>query len=93
MYLHLGQETVVLKEDILGIYDMDTTTVSKHTREFLNLAEREKRVINVSPYELPKSFVVVRSGEDEIIYICPLSSQTLLKRSQLPLGSLPEGGF
>lgn len=88
MYLHLGQEIVVNKNDIVGIYDMDTTTVSKHTREYLNLAEREKRVFYISPYELPKSFVVVKDGKEEKVYICPLSSQTLLKRSNLPIGEL-----
>ncbi len=81
MYLHLGQDIIVPKKEISGIYDMDTTTVSKHTREYLSLAQREQRVINVSPYELPKSFVVVKDGEEEKVYICPLSSQTLLKRS------------
>ncbi len=86
MYLHLGQEIVVDKDNILGIYDMDTTTVSKYTREFLNRAEREKRVFYVSPYELPKAFVIVKDEDVEKIYVSPLSSQTLLKRSQLTFG-------
>ncbi len=86
MYLHLGQDTVVNKKDVLGIYDMDTSTVSKWSREFLNKAEKEGRVVNVSYFDLPKSFIVCRDTtgdeEKEIIYISPLSSQTLLKRSQ-----------
>ena len=36
MYLHLGQDTVVKKKDIIGIFDMDTTTVSKISRDYLN---------------------------------------------------------
>lgn len=81
MFLHLGQETTVKTENIVGIYDLDTSTVSKWTREYLNLAEKEGRVVTVS-YELPKSFVVLREkGEEkETIYISPLSSQTLLRR-------------
>lgn len=81
MFLHLGQETTVKTENIVGIYDLDTSTVSKWTREYLNLAEKEGRVVTVS-YELPKSFVVLREkGEKkETIYISPLSSQTLLRR-------------
>lgn len=81
MYLHLGQETIVRKEDIIGIYDMDTSTVSKWSREYLSKAEKEKRVVNVS-FELPKSYVVCKSKNEnkEIVYICPLSSQTLQKR-------------
>jgi len=85
MYLHLGQDTVVNTESIVGIYDMDTSTVSKWSREYLSNAEKEGRVINVSFYDLPKSFIVCREkdGENltEKVYISPLSSQTLLKRS------------
>lgn len=86
MYLHLGQDTVVDTESILGIYDMDTSTVSKWSREYLNKAEKEGRVINVSFYDLPKSFIICNKTENgikkEIVYISPLSSQTLLRRSQ-----------
>jgi len=86
MYLHLGQDTVVDTENIIGIYDMDTSTISKWSREYLNRAEKEGRVINVSFYDLPKSFIVCNEEENDIkiekVYISPLSSQTLLKRSQ-----------
>ena len=48
MYLHLGQETVVREQDIIGIFDLDNTTVSRHTRKTLNEAEKAGRVINVT---------------------------------------------
>ena len=40
MFIHLGQDTVVKKEDIIGIFDLDTATVSKRTRDFLSKAEK-----------------------------------------------------
>lgn len=79
MYIHLGNEIVVRDDEIIGIFDMDTTTVSKHTRKFLEIAEKENRVINVS-YELPKSFVVTN---DKKVYISQISTQTLQKRSNI----------
>ena len=83
MYLHLGQETVVREEEVIGIFDLDTSTVSKHTRNFLEKAEKEKKVINVS-YELPKSFIVCSKGKKEKkVYISQISSITLNKRSSL----------
>lgn len=82
MYVHLGQETVVKEEDIVGIFDLDSTTVSKHSRKFINLAEKRKQIINVS-YELPKSFILCNKGKDTKVYISQISSQTLLKRSGL----------
>lgn len=77
--MHLGQDTVVKTESVLGIFDMDTSTVSKFTREFLKIAEQEKRVINVS-YELPKSFILCNENGKIKVYISQLSSTTLEKR-------------
>ncbi len=82
MYLHLGQDTVVRKKDVLGIFDMDTATVSRHTRKYLNFAEKNGEVITIT-YELPKSFIVCTNSKEKHkkIYISQLSSTTLLKRS------------
>ena len=81
MYLHLGGEYVIKEEEVIGIFDLDTSTVSKHTRKFLNKKEKEKKVINVS-YELPKSFILVSNkNKEEKIYISQISSLTLNKRS------------
>ena len=81
MYLHLGQNTVVDTDQLLGVFDLDNSTVSKHTRDFLARAQKEGRVVNVS-MELPKSFVVCRDKEGETVYLSQLSSATLLRRSQ-----------
>lgn len=82
MYLHLGAVTSVRTDTILGIFDLDTTTVQKHSREYLNRAEKEGRVVNVSPYELPKSFVVCE--EDGIkVYLSQLSPGTLRGRLEV----------
>ncbi len=80
MYIHLGQGTVVSSEDVIGIFDLDSTTVSKHTRNFLNKAEKKGEVITVS-YELPKSFAICGKKGNTKIYISQLASSTLLKRS------------
>lgn len=76
MYIHLGSDSVISTKEIVGIFDMDTSTVNKATRDFLTLAEKEKRVVYVS-YDLPKSFVVCKNST---VYICPLNTSTLLKR-------------
>lgn len=81
MYLHLGESTVVREKDIIGIFDLDTTTVMKASRTFINNSSKQGNVINVS-LELPKAFVVTRKKKekDKRIYISQLSSQTLYKR-------------
>lgn len=81
MYLHLGMDKVITFDDIIGIFDLDTTTVSKNTRNYLAKAEKDGIVENVC-YDLPKSFIVCRNkkGEDRV-YIAQISSSTLLKRT------------
>lgn len=83
MYLHLGQDTVITTESIIGIFDIDECTISKKTRDYLAAAEKNKRVVNVS-YELPKSFVVCQKNDETIVYISQLSTKTLIKRSRNP---------
>ena len=82
MYIHLGQETVVRSRDIIGIFDLESTTVSRHTRKFLEKSEKNGEVVNVS-YELPKSFTVCceQGRKKSRIYISQISSLTLRKRS------------
>ena len=81
MYLHLGHNTVINQNEIIGIFDLDATTVSKKTRDYLSKAEKDKRVISVS-YDLPKSFVVCSDKKrDFVVYLSPVSASTLLKRT------------
>ncbi|MBR3816384.1 MAG: DUF370 domain-containing protein [Clostridia bacterium] len=84
MYLHLGQNTVITFDEIIGIFDLDNTTVAKKTRDYLSLAQKEGRVIEVSN-ELPKSFIVCNDKEGKIIvYLSQISTTTLLKRTEEP---------
>lgn len=83
MYLHIGQDTVVLEKNIVGIFDLDNTTVSRTTREFLNRAEKQNRVEYVN-LELPKSFVVCQNEKkEEKVYIAQMAPRTLYKRALL----------
>ena len=75
MYLYLGGDSVVKSDDIIGVFDMDTSTVNKATRDYLTEAERDKRIIYVN-YDLPKSFMVCNKN----VYVCPLNTATILKR-------------
>lgn len=82
MFIHLGSETVVSGKEVVGIFDIESTTVSKKSRDFLAKAEKNKSVINVS-YELPKSFIVCSEKKKKKlrVYISQISTSTLLKRS------------
>ncbi|HHX56645.1 MAG TPA: DUF370 domain-containing protein [Clostridiales bacterium] len=80
MYLHLGQDTVVNVKNIIGFFDIENTTVTKNTKEFLNKSTKDGKVINVSQ-EMPRSFIVCLENNREIVYISQISVATLRKRS------------
>ena len=80
MYLHLGQDTIVRKSDVVGIYDLDNCTASHLTRDFLTRAERAGQVVGIAE-DIPKSLVLVTSGGKTTVYLSQLSTATLQKRS------------
>ena len=79
MYLHLGQNTIVPYRSVIGVFDLDITSQSKITRQFLASEENSKRVVNVSD-DLPRSFVVCEEERRARTYISQLSTATLQKR-------------
>ncbi|MBQ2933211.1 MAG: DUF370 domain-containing protein [Clostridia bacterium] len=81
MYIHLGNNVMLPTSEIIGIFDLENTSISKKTRDFLSRAEKEGRVITIS-YDLPRSFVVAgKNFDDAKVYISQISSSTLLKRT------------
>lgn len=80
MFLHLGEDVVVRIKDIIAIMDMENTTISKITKEFLTIAEEEGFIVNISE-DLPKSFIITEIDKKSKIYISPISSVTLYKRA------------
>jgi len=77
MFIHLGEDTVVNDKEIIGVFDIDTSTVNKATRDYLSKAEKDKKIVYVN-YDLPKSFIVC----DNEVYISPINTSTINKRSK-----------
>lgn len=81
MYLRISNDAVLLKSDIIGIFDMDNTTVSRQGRNFLPNAEKTGKIIYTTE-DLPKSYVVaVHNGETKI-YMSSLSAKVLSNRAK-----------
>ena len=80
IYLHVGGGKSIRERDVIGIFDMDTSTVSPVTRKLLSIAEKEKRTESPS-YEIPKSFIVYRAenGETKVCF-SQFSSTSLFGR-------------
>ncbi len=80
MYLYLGQNTVINTDKIIGIFDIDNTSVSKETKSYLTAAQKGGRIEEVSP-EIPKSFVVCEKKNEVTVYLSQISPATLKKRA------------
>lgn len=80
MYLHLGQDISVNSKNIIAICDLESTSMSKISREFLKVIEEEGFVRNVSAEDLPKSYVICEIEGKSVVYITNISSRTLEKR-------------
>ena len=78
MYLNIGNDMAVREQSIIGIFDLDNTSTSGRTREFLNLAEKEGQVVPCD--DLPKSFILTDEYNMQRIFLTSLSASTLEKR-------------
>ena len=75
MYIHLGNKKNIREKDIIGIFDMDNTTVSKITQKLLNKAQSENRLV-VTVDEIPKSIILTKNT----VYISQLAPKSLYGR-------------
>lgn len=68
----------VRDRSVIGIFDLDNTSTSKRTREFLEKNEKEGQVVPCD--DLPKSFILTSEYGMDRVYLSSLSAATLEKR-------------
>lgn len=81
MFLHLGENVVVPIKDVIGIFDIETAMYSSDTMSFLRMAEEDGFVEKITK-EKSKSLVIAEVDKKSKIYLSPISSTTLTKRSE-----------
>jgi hypothetical protein len=87
MYLQLGRSTLIPTASILGIFDLDNSTWSIRTREFLERMEEAGAVTTVGE-DLPRSFLLCQEGDDPPrVYISQFTTATLCRRAEGPVTS------
>lgn len=92
MYLHIGQDYMVPVRSIVSIFDMDTATNARSTRELIARLEREGRVISVFD-DLPKSAVLCVSELGELLYLTQSSAAALQRRAETGLSGFGKECF
>ena len=90
MYISIGADFSVRDRDVIGIFDLDNTSVSKHTRAFLSEAEAQGEVVDVSG-KLPKSYVLTEEFGLRRVYLTQYNATIMEKRAEAPSG-IVDGG-
>ena len=88
MYLHIGNGKSVSLERIIGIFDLDTATVSGISKRFISEAEKRNKV-EYDYLDLPRTFVVIdnekknkRKKKNYKVILSRISTQGLLQRAE-----------
>jgi len=79
MYLNIGKNAVIWDDQIIGIFDLDSSSQSFLTREYLSAAEKAGSVINAAD-DIPNSFLIVSEKGKQNIYLTQSMSKTLAKK-------------
>ena len=78
MYLSIGNDMAVRDHSVIGIFDMDNTTITARGREFLEKAEQEGQVVPCD--DLPKSYILTTEYGMNRVYLTSYNTSTLEKR-------------
>ena len=81
MYLHIGNGNSLKKRDVIGIFDLDTATVSRVSKDYINKKERDGELI-YEDFDLPRSFVLCEEKGKYPVYLSRISSQGLRQRAE-----------
>ena len=81
MFLHVGNNKNIRIKNVVGIFDMDNATLSGITRKYLT-AKQKKGLVESANYEIPKSFVLYKDGDEYKICFSQLSSSALMGRME-----------
>ena len=79
MYLHIGNKKSVRKSDVIGIFDLDTSTVSECGKKFLSEMEKAGAT-EYSDFDLPRSFVLEDGRGKLRVRLSRLTSSLLKER-------------
>ena len=79
MYLHIGNNKNIRIKSVIGIFDMDNSTISTITRKYLNTVQKNVLLESVSD-EIPKSFILYENKGEYKVCMSPLSAAALRGR-------------
>ena len=86
MFIHIGKDQTVDEKEIVGVFDLETATVSPETRKFLASEQDAMKTVSLCD-DLPKTFILCDNALTESVYITQISPAVTAgraKRNKLP---------
>lgn len=81
MFLHIGNGKSVKKRDIIGIFDLDTATISKTSKDFISKNQRLGK-IEYNDSDLPRTFILLKEDNEVKIRLSRISTVGLKQRTE-----------
>ena len=81
MYLHIGNSESIKKSEIIGIFDLDTSTVSGITKKYIEKMQKNGRV-EYNDTDLPRTFIIIKDKKSEKIKLSRISATSLIQRTE-----------
>ena len=72
---------VLNDRDIIGIFNLETTTITPRGREFLNYAQKNGAVVSLSD-ELPQSYVLADGAVVDTVYLSSCRLPAMRRRAE-----------
>ena len=79
MFVHIGKNFSVNEKEIIGIFDMETSTVSSETRDFLKNMQDGMKTVSLCD-DIPKTFVLCDNEITDTVYITQISERSTFNR-------------
>ena len=79
MYLTIGGDLSVRERSVIGIFDLDTVSTARDSRDFLARAEKAGAVVAATD-ELPRSFVLTEEYGLTRVWLTQPASRALARR-------------
>jgi hypothetical protein len=79
MFLHIGNKKSIPKSNIIGIFDLDSATLTPSGKSFVGRMEKEG-LVEYEDDDLPRSLVLYDEGDVKKIKLSRISSHSLSLR-------------
>ncbi len=79
MFVHIGKNLSINEKEIIGIFDMESSTVSTETRNFLKNMQDDMKTVSLCD-DIPKTFVLCDNEMTDTVYITQISAKSTLNR-------------